>query len=81
MRVSNCRDEYITHSKNAAQFLEKTKQALHYPIHIISGIEEARLIYQGVAHSLSGQANIRFVMDIGGGSTEYIIGTGNTPFR
>jgi exopolyphosphatase/guanosine-5'-triphosphate,3'-diphosphate pyrophosphatase len=66
-------------AKNAAQFLEKAEAALHHPIHIISGIEEARLIYQGVAHSLSGQANIRFVMDIGGGSTEYIIGTGSTP--
>ncbi|MDD5462131.1 MAG: exopolyphosphatase [Methylococcales bacterium] len=66
-------------AKNAAQFLLKAEQALNHPIHIISGIEEARLIYLGVAYSLSSNANLRLVMDIGGGSTEYIIGTGNTP--
>ena len=66
-------------AKNAAQFLIKAEQALNHPIHIISGIEEARLIYLGVAYSLSSNANLRMVMDIGGGSTEYIIGTGETP--
>jgi len=66
-------------AKNAEQFLTKAELALGYPIHIISGIEEARLIYQGVAHSLQSNANRRFVMDIGGGSTEYIIGTNTTP--
>ena len=64
---------------NAGQFLIKAEQALGHPIHIISGIEEARLIYLGVAYSLSSNANLRLVMDIGGGSTEYIIGTGDTP--
>ncbi len=66
-------------AKNAAQFLEKAEVALNHPIHIIAGIEEARLIYQGVANSLSSQANLRLVMDIGGGSTEYIIGSGDYP--
>jgi exopolyphosphatase/guanosine-5'-triphosphate,3'-diphosphate pyrophosphatase len=66
-------------AENAQQFLVKAEKALHHPIHIISGIEEARLIYQGVAFSLSSTANLRLVMDIGGGSTEYIIGTGDTP--
>jgi len=66
-------------AKNAEQFLAKAELALGYPIHIISGIEEARLIYQGVAHSLQSNANRRFVMDIGGGSTEYIIGTNTVP--
>jgi exopolyphosphatase/guanosine-5'-triphosphate,3'-diphosphate pyrophosphatase len=66
-------------AKNAGQFLFKAEQALNHPIHIISGIEEARLIYLGVAYSLSSNANLRLVMDIGGGSTEYIIGTGDTP--
>jgi len=37
------------------------------------------LIYLGVAYSLSSNADLRLVMDIGGGSTEYIIGTGDTP--
>jgi len=66
-------------AKNAGQFLIKAEQALNHPIHIISGIEEARLIYLGVAYSLSSNVNLRLVMDIGGGSTEYIIGSGDTP--
>ena len=66
-------------AKNAGQFLLKAEQALGHPIHIISGIEEARLIYLGVSYSLSSNANLRLVMDIGGGSTEYIIGTDETP--
>lgn len=64
----------LRHAKNAGQFIAKAERALGHPIHIISGIEEARLIYQGVAHSLASNANNRFVMDIGGSSTEYIIG-------
>jgi exopolyphosphatase/guanosine-5'-triphosphate,3'-diphosphate pyrophosphatase len=66
-------------AKNAGQFLIRAEQALNHPIHVISGIEEARLIYLGVAYSLSSNASLRLVMDIGGGSTEYIIGTGDTP--
>jgi exopolyphosphatase/guanosine-5'-triphosphate,3'-diphosphate pyrophosphatase len=66
-------------AKNAQQFIGKAEKALGHPIHIISGIEEARLIYQGVAHSLAGNANNRFVMDIGGSSTEYIIGRQDVP--
>lgn len=66
-------------AKNAEEFLKKAELALNHPIHIISGIEEARLIYQGVANSLSSNVNLRLVMDIGGGSTEFIIGTGDTP--
>jgi len=66
-------------AKNAAQFLSQAEQLLNHPIHIISGIEEARLIYLGVAYSLGSYEQLRLVMDIGGGSTEYIIGTGDTP--
>ncbi len=66
-------------AKNAAEFLLKAEKALGHRIHVISGIEEARLIYMGVAFSLGSAANLRLVMDIGGGSTEYIIGTGDTP--
>ncbi len=69
----------LRQAKNSQQFLDKAEQALNHPIHIISGVEEARLIYQGVAHSLGSKANLRLVMDIGGGSTEYIIGSGDTP--
>ena len=66
-------------AKNSRQFLVKAEVALGHPIHIISGIEEARLIYQGVARSLSSHAKLRFVMDIGGGSTEDIIGHDDVP--
>ena len=65
-------------AKNSKQFIAKAEKALGHPIEIIAGIEEARLIYQGVANSLGSNADTRFVMDIGGGSTEYIIGSGDT---
>jgi exopolyphosphatase/guanosine-5'-triphosphate,3'-diphosphate pyrophosphatase len=68
----------LRQARNSQQFIQAAEQALGHPIHIISGIEEARLIYQGVAHSLSSNANHRFVMDIGGSSTEYIIGQNDT---
>ena len=68
----------LRQAKNAEQFIIKAEKALGHPIHIVSGIEEARLIYQGVAHSLASNANNRFVMDIGGSSTEYIIGQHDT---
>ncbi len=68
----------LRQARNADQFIHKAERALGHPIHIISGIEEARLIYQGVAHSLASTANNRFVMDIGGSSTEYIIGQHDT---
>jgi exopolyphosphatase / guanosine-5'-triphosphate,3'-diphosphate pyrophosphatase len=60
--------------ENAELFLLRAEDALGHPIEIISGIEEARLIYQGVAHSLEPDHNNRLVIDIGGGSTELIIG-------
>jgi exopolyphosphatase/guanosine-5'-triphosphate,3'-diphosphate pyrophosphatase len=59
---------------NTLGFLAQAEQALGHPIDIISGIEEARLIYLGVAHSLSNDSDRRLVVDIGGGSTELIIG-------
>ncbi len=60
--------------ENAELFLLRAEEALGHPIEIISGIEEARLIYQGVAHSLEPDHKNRLVIDIGGGSTELIIG-------
>ena len=66
-------------AKNSKAFLRKAEIALGHPIHVVSGIEEARLIYQGVAHSLESNAKKRLVMDIGGGSTEYIIGRNDQP--
>jgi len=67
-------------AKNAAQFLDRAEQVLGYPIEVVSGIEEARLIYSGVAHSIAtGSNSNRLVVDIGGGSTEMIIGRGFAP--
>ena len=61
-------------AKNAGAFLRKAEGTLGFPIEIISGREEARLIYLGVVHSLPLSSNNRLVIDIGGGSTEIIIG-------
>lgn len=63
-------------AKNASRFLEQAEQALGFPIEIIAGREEARLIYLGVIHSLPPSSGRRLVIDIGGGSTECIIGSG-----
>ena len=60
-------------------FMDEAESALGHPIEIISGIEEARLIYQGVAQSLPPIDGLRLVLDIGGGSTELILGQGNEP--
>jgi exopolyphosphatase / guanosine-5'-triphosphate,3'-diphosphate pyrophosphatase len=68
-------------ASNAAQFLPKAEAALGFPIDVISGHEEARLIYLGVAHVLPSSPNARLVIDIGGGSTEFIIGRGLEPER
>ena len=70
-------------AKNAPQFLREARQVLGFPIEVISGREEARLIYLGVAHAMpvpSGAKNERrLVVDVGGGSTEFIVGTGFEP--
>ncbi len=60
-------------------FLERARAALGHPIEIISGLEEARLIYSGVAHTSPMSPDKRLVVDIGGGSTEVIIGEGFDP--
>ncbi len=62
-------------------FLAQAEAALGHPIDIISGQEEARLIYNGVVHSLPPNDGTRLVMDIGGGSTELILGVGARPQR
>ncbi len=64
----------LRNAKNSREFLNQAKQALGHTIQIIAGQEEARLIYLGVAHGLPSTSEQRLVMDIGGGSTEYIIG-------
>ncbi len=69
----------VAHRKQA--FLERAREALGHPIEIISGMEEARLIYAGVAHTMPSEPGRRLVIDIGGGSTEMIIGDGLTPLE
>jgi exopolyphosphatase / guanosine-5'-triphosphate,3'-diphosphate pyrophosphatase len=66
-------------ARNAHELIEHAEQALGHPVDIIAGVEEARLIYLGVAHSLSDSGGQRLVVDIGGGSTELILGEGFTP--
>jgi exopolyphosphatase/guanosine-5'-triphosphate,3'-diphosphate pyrophosphatase len=60
---------------DAREFLERAQDALGFPIEVIAGREEARLIYLGAAHALPVDGRRRLVIDIGGGSTECVIGT------
>jgi len=60
-------------------FIEQAELALGHPIEVIAGREEARLVYLGVAHGLAIGDEKRLVVDIGGGSTELIVGQGFTP--
>lgn len=64
-------------AKNAHEFLPEAERAIGHPIEIISGEEEGRLIYMGVAGALSLPDEDRLVIDIGGGSTEVILGHGS----
>jgi exopolyphosphatase/guanosine-5'-triphosphate,3'-diphosphate pyrophosphatase len=64
-------------ARNSAAFLPHAEQAIGHPIEIISGEEEGRLIYMGVAHTLDAPHERRLVIDIGGGSTELILGQGS----
>jgi exopolyphosphatase/guanosine-5'-triphosphate,3'-diphosphate pyrophosphatase len=68
-------------AKNAGQFLPEAEAALGFPIEVIAGREEARLIYLGVAHSLANPRAQQLVVDIGGGSTEFIIGRHFKPLQ
>ena len=69
----------IRRAREDSTFMAEAEAALGHPIEIISGIEEARLIYKGVAHSLPPTEGLRLVMDIGGGSTELILGQAAQP--
>ncbi|GAB4059063.1 exopolyphosphatase [Uliginosibacterium sediminicola] len=68
-------------AKNAAEFLVQAEEALGFPIEVIAGREEARLIYVGVAHTLPDPDLQQLVVDIGGGSTEFIIGRSFDPLH
>jgi exopolyphosphatase/guanosine-5'-triphosphate,3'-diphosphate pyrophosphatase len=66
----------LRRARNRSEFLQLAEQALGHSIQVISGIEEARLVYLGAAKSLPPDPKRRLVLDIGGGSTEIILGEG-----
>ncbi len=70
----------VRNAKNGAEFVAKVKEELGIHINVISGEEEAQLIYEGInlSGSLNGHPNL--MMDIGGGSVEFIIGTSQEVF-
>ncbi len=67
-------------ARDSGDFIQAAEVALDHGVEIVSGMEEARLIYLGVAHSLA-QDGRRLVIDIGGGSTEFIVGEGLEPLE
>lgn len=69
----------LRNASRAGDFLHRAEQALGHPIDIITGVEEARLIYLGVSHGIAENSSQRLVMDIGGGSTELIVGKAFNP--
>jgi exopolyphosphatase/guanosine-5'-triphosphate,3'-diphosphate pyrophosphatase len=69
----------LREARNRDEFLTTGMQKLGFPIDVISGREEARLIYQGVAQALPRTEERRLVIDIGGRSTEIILGQGREP--
>ncbi len=66
----------LREARNQAMYLERCQAALGYPVEVISGREEARLIYEGVSRLLPHSDERRLVIDIGGRSTELILGKG-----
>ncbi|UAW98597.1 exopolyphosphatase [Halopseudomonas nanhaiensis] len=64
----------LREARNRTQFIRQVRQIVGHPVDVVSGREEARLIYLGVAHTLADDAGKRLVVDIGGGSTEFIVG-------
>ena len=66
----------LRQARRRGAFMDRARDALGHPIEIISGVEEARLIYLGVAHTTPQEGGRRLVVDVGGGSTELVIGEG-----
>jgi exopolyphosphatase/guanosine-5'-triphosphate,3'-diphosphate pyrophosphatase len=69
----------LRRARGAGRFVQQAGRALGHPVEVISGIEEARLIYLGAAHHLPRADGPRLVVDIGGGSTEIILGRALQP--
>ena len=82
LRRSNVRvvgTNTLRKAHNSAQFIAQAQTALGHPVEVISGREEARLIYHGVSHTMEDNDDRRLVIDIGGGSTELILGRSFQP--
>jgi exopolyphosphatase/guanosine-5'-triphosphate,3'-diphosphate pyrophosphatase len=62
-------------------FLAAAESALGHPVEVVSGREEGRLIFLGASHGLPVSREHRLVIDVGGGSTEFIIGRGLAPLQ
>lgn len=78
-RVRAVATQTLREARNRDEFLQRAAAALGHPIEIISGREEARLIYAGVSRLAPSSAGRRLVVDIGGRSTEMILGEGSSP--
>lgn len=66
-------------ARNAQKFVQQAQIALGFPIEVIAGVEEARLIYIGTSHEAPAVSGNRLVIDVGGGSSEFIIGKAYEP--
>jgi exopolyphosphatase/guanosine-5'-triphosphate,3'-diphosphate pyrophosphatase len=64
----------LREARNRSLFMRQVRQIIGHKVDVISGREEARLIYLGVAHTQADDAGKRLVVDIGGGSTEFVVG-------
>lgn len=69
----------LRRARSTARFRQRAARALGHPVEVISGIEEGRLIYLGASHNLPRVDGPQLVIDIGGGSTEIILGRGYEP--
>ena len=76
LQVRAVATQTLREARNRAEFLTLAQKILGFPIDVVPGREEARLIYQGVAHLLPQSEQRRLVIDIGGRSTELVLGQG-----
>ncbi|MBB3228726.1 exopolyphosphatase/guanosine-5'-triphosphate,3'-diphosphate pyrophosphatase [Luteibacter sp. Sphag1AF] len=81
MRVRAVATNTVRRLASPQAFLSAAEAALGHPVEIVSGREEGRLIFLGAAHDLPATRDHRLVIDIGGGSTEFIIGRGTAPLH
>lgn len=80
-KVSVLATNALRAARNRQEFISRAEKILGFPIEVIAGREEARLIYLGVSHTLADDSGNRLVVDIGGGSTEFIIGNRFEPLH